>query len=567
MTIAVRRLAMASGEARLERLRAAARRSRPALPGLIVVLAALAGYHYTLSSMADYLRLETPLAYLPLLPLFAGALAISTWRRHREAPVPARDLMIDLLVGIPLLLVALALITLLPAAASTYYWTDRADVLSFACFIAGGVIVGYGLGWFWRLRTAMLFLVLMWPALYLHVMSGLMQSFSDATNAALAVIVSHLSLGIQLLDAHAGTISIPQGSGAPLLVSVGSACSGANSVLGFFLVGGALMTTQTGGLARKLLWLASGLVLCFALNIVRLLSIFGLARAGHPQLALGGYHAIAGLVLFSLAVLIMVALQPRFGLHPRPLAESTEATARPLRLPRRLYRVVAAMLAAVFVLLVFAADSQLAPYAAFADGTGAPTVHPFAQGPYPRSWMVSTSPAQDYTWARQYFGDNSSFIRYDIAGGATGLIFADVVLTDDKGSLDAYNLESCFLFHNYRITTSKRIDLGRGVTGLLINYSDPTSNAHWATVSWAWPVRYRSTTYYERIVLTSSPLGGSVTPPNTAPSTGLRGAVLDVLNGIGGSQAAADDSATYGRVDTGLQTAAITLVGTTVGPG
>ena len=567
MTIAVRRLAMASASLRWERLRAAGAGLRPAWPAIVVVAAALAGYHYTLQSMADDLRLETPLAYLPLLPLFSAGLAVATWRRHRAAPPPTRDLTIDLLIGVPLLLVALALITVLPAAASTYYWTDRADVLSFAFFVAGATTVAYGVGWLWRLRTAILFLVLMWPALYLHVMAGVMQSFSDSTNAALAVIVSHLPLGIRLLDVHTGAISIPQQSGVPLLVSVGSACSGANSVLGFALVGGALLTAQTGGAVRKLLWLATGLVLCFALNIVRLLSIFWLAHSGHPEFALGGYHAVAGLVLFSIAVLIMVALQPRFGLRPRPAAEAADAPSRPLRLPRRSLRIAGAALAAAYVAVIFAADSQLAPYAAFADGTGSPTVHPFAQGPYPATWEVSTSPAQDYTWARQYFGDNSTFIRYDIAGASTGLIFADVVLTDDKGSLDAYNLQSCFLFHNYRITTSQRIDLGRGVTGLLINYSDPASNAHWATVSWAWPVVYRSTTYYERIVLTSSPLGGAAAPPDTTPTTGLRGVVLDVLNGIGGSSASAQDPAVYGRVDSGLQSAASTLVASTVGHG
>ena len=537
------------------------------LPAIGLVLAAVVAYHYTLSSMVDYLVLDTPLAYLPLLPLFAIGIAYFTVWRYRGTPPPTRDRQLDLLIGIPVLAVAAALITVVPTLASTYYWTDRADVLSLAIFVAGAVIVLYGTTWFWRLRTALLFLVLMWPALYLHLLAGVMQTFTDATNGALAGIVQRFgALGVTLSGGEGNLTLQPLHDGAPILINVGSACSGANSVLGFALIGGAMLTMMRGGFVRKLSWLVTGLVLCFLLNVLRLVSILALARIGHPGLALGGYHAVIGLVLFATATLIMMALIGRFGLSFRepiisgPIAREVAPERSPWT--RRRIAAVAAFVASIG--LLFAADSQLAPYAAFADGSGVARVAAFPSASLPSTWL--TSHVDSYPWAKQYFGEDSSFDRYTVTSGNHGVVYADVVRTSDRSSLDAYNLQNCFLFHNYSITTSRRIDLSNDVTGLLLNYSDPATKERWSTVSWAWPVLYKGTTYYERIALTSSLFTGSSSGPNVQPGgDGLRGIFLDLVNTVtgGGGQDAKTDAA-YTSADKNLEDVAGSLVAGTI---
>jgi exosortase/archaeosortase family protein len=537
-------------------------RHRRLLPALGIVLAGLVAYHYTLSTMFDYLVLDTPLAYLPLLPIFAIGIAAFTVNRYRRVPVPHRDRHLELIMGIPILAVAVALITVIPALSSTYYWTDRADVLSIAFFAAGSVIVLYGTTWFWRLRAAFLFLLLMWPALYLHVLSGVMQSFTNGTNTVLAMIVQRVgALGVTLLPGD-GNMSIqPVHDAAPILINVGTACSGANSVLGFALIGGALLTAVSGGFRRKFLWLLTGLVLCFALNVVRLISIMALARAGHPELALGGYHAIIGLVLFCIATVIMLLLMPAFGLRLRDAVPGSGAGPSVAAAWTRRRIVALAGFAAVIALL-FAADSQLAPYAAFVDGSGVARVGAFPSADFAG---FSTEHVDTYTWAKQYFGDNSSFDRYTLSGAQSELVYADVVRTSDRSSLDAYNLQNCFLFHNYNITTSRRVDLGHGVTGLLLNYSDPATKARWATVSWAWPVYYKNTTYYERIALTSNLYGGPSTGPDVRPDNGLRSIFLDVVNTItGGGKQNSPGEAEFTKADTNLESVGGLLVAGTI---
>ncbi len=567
----------AAGDRRLADFLAWARRHRALWAAAGIVAVTAVAYNLTLGSMFDYLRLETPLAYLPLLPFFSIGIALFTAHRYRNISAGIRDRQIDFLVGIPMIVFAMLLITIVPALASTYYWSNRPDVLSMAFFVGGLIAIFYGINWLWRLKASLVFLVLMWPALYLTIMPGVMQSFTDATNNALAKVVHVLPLGVSLTSSP-GILSVHQASGTPLSVSVGTACSGADSVLGFLLIGAAILTAVGGSGRRKLVWMVVGLGLTFVVNVLRLTSILALASAGHPDLALGGYHAVIGLVLFTLVIAAMMRLLPPFGLHPRPdvvvsgrssrLAPSAASPAATLR--RR--RIVIGMMAAL-ALLVGLANHGLAPYAAFQDGTGSPSVRPFSIASAAAGMQVSYY--QEYPWATQYFGANSSFTRYYVSGTPStaktpkastaslvqsNLVYADVVRTDDKGSLDAYNLQNCFLFHNYNITTSQRIDVGNGVTALLLNYAAPGNPPQrWASVSWAWPVDYKGQTNFERITLTSSLTTGGA-DADVSPSGGFQGMLVAFLNLLNGSHDDPKLDAKYKNADSLLRVDAAALV-------
>jgi hypothetical protein len=257
---------------------------------------------------------------------------------------------------------------------------------------------------------------------------------------------------------------------------------------------------------------------------------------------------------------------PLFGLRPRdPVAPAKKASFTAAAAPRTTRRlVVLAGLLAVLSLLVALADHGLAPYAAFEDGFGAPKVQPFSGDSAPAGWQIYHE--ADYPWAQQYFGANSTFQRYTVSSGAGGLVFADVVRTDDRGALDAYNLQNCFLFHNYSIVTSRRVDLGNGVTGLLLNYADSREHAQWATVSWAWPVNVNGETHYERVALTSNLYGGSG-DANVEPSGGVHDFVISLLNLMNGGRSDPGADATYKQADAGLESGARVLIARAVGRG
>ena len=53
-----------------------------------------------------------------------------------------------------------------------------------------------------------------------------------------------------------------------------SACSGVNSVVGFLLIGSAFAAVVRGPIVRKVLWLAAGMLLLWAINLGRITFVF-----------------------------------------------------------------------------------------------------------------------------------------------------------------------------------------------------------------------------------------------------------------------------------------------------
>ncbi|HEX4578475.1 MAG TPA: archaeosortase/exosortase family protein [Candidatus Dormibacteraeota bacterium] len=558
----------------VDALAAPVRRYRALWPAAVIVVVTLIAYPLTWGSMFDYLHLQTPLSYLPLLPLFSLSIALFTASRYRDSPPVVRDRQTDWLIAIPMLVAAVALVVVVPPMASTYYWSSRADVLSMAFFVAALVTLIYGVTWLWRIKASLLFLVLTWAALYLALIPGLMQSFTDATNSALATVVHALPLGVSLTSSP-GVLLVHQANGASLAVSVGTACSGADAVLGFLLIGGVILTATGRGRGRKLLWMAVGLSMTFLVNVVRLTSVVALAAAGQPGLALGEYHAVVGLIVFGIVLAMMILLLPLFGLRPRARVASSGRGAgaasgvntQPAVSRRRRYTTFATM--TTLAILLGVANHNLAPFAAFQDGSGSPTVRPFSTGSAPTGWGVRYETA--YGWATQYFGANATYTRYFVWHNAPGIssqaaaaaahrfVYADVVRTDDKGSLDAYNLQNFFLLHNYAITTSRRVDVGGGVTALLLNYSDPTSGYRWATISWDWPVANQGQPSYERVAL-SSGLTTRGVDADISPTGGVNGFMVGVLNLFNGSHDDPNADSLYKGTDLTLQSDAAALI-------
>jgi exosortase/archaeosortase family protein len=537
---------------------------RQALSAVGLALVAAIAYRLTFVTMMANLGLDTPLAYLPLMPFIALGLGLLVIHRHRDVPPPARDRIVDTVVGVPLLILALFLVTIVPAVSSTYYWSDRPDVLSLACFATGGVILIFGLGWFWRLRWPLVFLLLAWPALYLRFLTRLLLEFTDVTNGILAAIVPHLPIGVTS-GAAAGSLVVQQAHGAPITVSVSTACAGADGVLAFALIGGAFLTTRAGGAGRRVLWLLTGMLFAFTMNLVRITSVLALVSLGHPGFALGAYHAVIGLVIFTIVVGLMALLTKPFGLRT-PEDLPAQKPSRPARaLSWRVRALITATLSA-FSILVGIADASLAPYAAFADGTGAPTVARFTTSAAPASWSVSH--VADYPWAAQYFGKSSTFERFAVRDNRAHFVYADVVRTKSRSALAAYNVQNCFLFHRYKVTSNERTDLGNGVTGLLLSYTVDGTGAKWSTASWAWPVRYNGQTYYERILLTASTAALTSAAPSAAPPAPSRpvaspeGWVFRLIGQVTGQVSPANKVQT--AANTSLQRIAIDLVAATL---
>ncbi|MCL4373290.1 MAG: exosortase/archaeosortase family protein [Candidatus Marsarchaeota archaeon] len=118
-------------------------------------------------------------------------------------------------------------------------------------------------------------------------------------------------------------------SGPTITISTTCVSLGTFVALAMFMIPVAYL--YKGSIRRKALWLLGGIVLMVALNLARMIAVI-LAGAyyglGNSVLI---FHAFAGQILFYIAVIVMILLGGRFGLHIQKLSRQTMAKHRPAR--------------------------------------------------------------------------------------------------------------------------------------------------------------------------------------------------------------------------------------------
>jgi exosortase/archaeosortase family protein len=495
---------------------------------LVVLALVVAAYHYTLLTLLRTMLYETPLAYLGLVPFMSLGMALLLAPQRVGEPA-IHDRQIDYIVGLPLIGLALAVTTLLPARLSTMFWIWRIDLLSLPVFVAGLVATVCGVRALWRVRLSIGVLLLAWPLPYSYLLTHWLDGFTASTIAAVrsSLNVLHVAEALQGPDGLFRVVS----HGQPYVVSIASACSGVDGLVGFLLVALPLMTLVRGPRWRKALWLTIGLLLVWALNVVRILLILQAGQKWGERVAISGLHPVVGLLLFGVGLVLLVLLMPLLGLRMDPRRPARghatadhQAAARPLRFHGR----AAAGLATVLVptLLLAAANAGMAQYSLVASDLGAPRLVSFstsvAQVP-----GFSERTLANYPWAGRFFGSGSDWTRYlylpsDAAADAPP-ITVDVVRADSLDALTAYGVEDCYSFHHYDLRGTTSVDLGGGITGNAISYR--AEGEGWEAQYWIWPVRHAGHTSYERIVLLiptgSGGLSAAGPRPNSDPLRGL----------------------------------------------
>jgi len=483
---------------RVPHLRTIAQRLPLRAIALVVVVAA--AYNYSLLTLAGGLTLQTPLAYLALVPVIAFVLG---WVQLSRIPPerPIHDRQLDYILGIGLILLAGAVAVLLPLSFATRFWVYRLDLLSLPLFVAGLVALFYGARKLWALRFPIAFLLLAWPVPYLPLVGDWMQSFTDATVGALTGI-SH-AIPIARSMGGEGLFAVAHGGGYfPL--SVSSACAGVNSLVGFILVGTGLGYVVRGPIFRRVLWLLAGLILIWLLNIVRIEAIFLVGAAFGQSAALDVLHPVAGLIVFNAGVFVVLFVAPIFGLtFSSPVQQIMPAVQESSPIQR--IRPALALSVLVAVAMGFA-NAGYARYAPLVNPLGVAQLHAFdIRQASVANWnnrFVAT-----FTQGQQYFGATSTWQRIQYTSNPTANlqaeapIYIDVINTEDPGTLDAYGLQACYRFHGFRIESLTPADIGIGVPAQVIDYHNSKTGTDWSALWWEWPYQQGGQTWYERIVV------------------------------------------------------------------
>lgn len=587
-----------AGAALLRRLPAVTRTARFRM--LLVVGVVVVAYHYSLTTLMRTLGLDTPLAYLGLVPFMALGLAAMRGRPTRDEP-EIHDRQVDFIVGVPLVAAAVAAVLLLPDRLSTLFWVYRIDLLSLPFFVAGLVALVFGVRTLWRLRFPVGFLFLAWPVPFSYALDHGLTGFTSVTLAALRGALAVIPINATNVAGNDGSL-FSIGSGAQAFqVSVASACAGVDGVVGFLLVGVAFTALVKGNKLPKYLWLISGLTLIYSLNLARLLLLFWAGDKFGQGVAIDGLHPFIGLLLFCLGVAVMIRTMGLFGLtvaSPDVSASLTAPAAPPMPAapvlvgdPTRRERKVASRarskavranrpatprwvlggglraagsLAVVIAIVLGVNNGGMRKYELFAGDLGAPRLASFLTQPVQVKDFSVTQIAQ-YDWAQRFFGGDSTWRRYQYldtnpqlvsTGGVAGVdipIIADVIQTGSLRRFAAYGVEACYRFHGYDIVGQSTHTLSGGVQAEMLTYSNAEDSRDWNALYWIWPVKTADGTKYERVVLLAPSVRAA------APSATADGAAISTAAFTPGSST---DPDTVRRALVGFGESVVTSAGT-----
>ena len=506
---------------------------RPAVAIALILVA----YHTSIRSRMAQLSLDTPLAHLALVPVIAVVLAALKGRARNEPPINDRQL--DWILGVPLLVGPLLMNLVLPARLSTMFWVWRIDLLSLPFFIAGVVCILFGVRTLWRIRAAVLFMFVAWPFPYNQVLDRWLGEFTKLTISGLKVALGPMPIAVAQPGGDGSIFAITHGTDS-IKMSVASACSGANGVVGFFIVGLAFMLIIEGSKLRKVLWLAVGAGLVWLLNIVRILIIFASARAWGEEVALDGFHPVIGLVIFNVAIVAMLVIMKPFGLGIR--RNQQVRSAHVATQPNRPRSSTAFCSVVVIALAIGVLNNDLSKNDPVASSLGSPRLAAFdTTRETPTGWTLSEN--QRIEWARRFFGRDSTWVRYTFSDAhrdtpgeiqSTLPVFADIIETSSRDSLTAYGIEACYKFHGYKVSKQRAVELGNGVVGGTLSWVNTDNATTWTTLWWHWPINTPSGTRYERMTLlmNDQPNGALIAPePNSNVASRIG---LDVANRIKG---------------------------------
>ena len=239
---------------------AVSRRVPATVRAAAAIVAVGAAYYFSLGTLADDWRQDTPLAHLVLVPPLAAALLLGACLRHRHV-ASFRLGRLDLLFAAVFFLPALLIVGAGPVLWSKYFWAMRLDLLTLPLFAAAAVVLLFGSRALIPLAFPLAFLLLAWPLPYLAALEHALNAFTNATAAAVAQVTTLTNISTPVAGSEEKRYVIVH-EGSEFVVSVASACSGVNSLVGFLIVGVAALWLVRGPFLLRIAWLVAGGALC-----------------------------------------------------------------------------------------------------------------------------------------------------------------------------------------------------------------------------------------------------------------------------------------------------------------
>ncbi len=502
-------------------------RNRAVGRALIGAAALAAALPFSLMSLARDYEHGAVLGELALVPPCALALALLAAHRHPWV-LHLRAGRADYAIAALAFVAAVALLALGPVAAGNYYAALRVDLLALPLAGVAAVCLLFGVRAMVAFAVPLMVAVLAWPLPMRAILEPAAAAVTAATAAVVRAVLGVLPVASVVPGPGDLRLTVEHADGA-FDVVVASACSGVSGVLGMLLVGLCAQYVLHGRTRARVAWLGTAVLLAWLLNLVRIVLLLATGRTLGQAVAMDVLHPVAGLVLLNAAMVGLVLLAGRFGLRfslQRPVPSDTPLTApapedeRCARGPR--LRRVGALVSGV---LALAAVGSAVPVTVGAYRGGEAAAASFTAMPDAGRDFEMSAP-EEITWARPYFGGDSSWTRHRAApvAGYGHSLWIDAVLTPDWSALRAHPVLDCYSFHGYELLSVSRPTLASGLLADQVVYRRQ-DGATWHVLSWEWPVRRGEGLVHERVTLLASSDRTEAPAGRTTVSGGVSGAL------------------------------------------
>jgi exosortase/archaeosortase family protein len=377
---------------------------------VVVVVSMVAAAPLTLDTYLSDWRYQSPLAELAFVPLVGVALLVVALLRFPYVRTARLGRVDWALAGAAVGSVAAIEMWDLVQPGS-YTWVFRLDALSIPLVAFAAVVLLYGVRSLVAFYPGLLVLWLAWPlpvAAALEVVTG---PVTDLTARSVEQILVVVPLAQVVPASSSDLVLSVSAPGRDLLLQVSSACSGVGGLLGFTVIGIGLLCVHEGRLRDKARWLATGLLVVFACNVLRILLLVIVAAALGESAAIDVFHPVAGLVLLNASLYVMLVTAERFRLRRRSLRP--QPTDNPLHEYQDqqagreavLLRRVAGLLVTACLLGVL--NAQYAEAAPAYRNQALQQVWPLSrQLEASQAFGHLVTPLGEERWSRRYFGAN-----------------------------------------------------------------------------------------------------------------------------------------------------------------
>ncbi len=266
---------------------------------------------FTISDSDPSTYVIIPMLMLPVFALF--------FMKQRIRPHVRRH---DAIIGVLLFAALVVLTAFLHVSLSYQFLSYRVDMLLFPLLIAALVISIFGLrnlGKFWPL---MLYAIFASPLLLMPVIS--LNPWFASVNTQ---IVYHMLSAFIPGAVYSAPITIVANG---YRIGIGESCVGVGLLIAVVLLLAPVAYVYDGSLRRKAFWIASGLLILFLLNLLRMFLIAGLWVSSGPDSALALFHSVAGMLLFYAVVIAMILVSSfyRIGIRRKSGRKSQNGLAQ-----------------------------------------------------------------------------------------------------------------------------------------------------------------------------------------------------------------------------------------------